>query len=373
MGLSSFSAKMADLTSHGLSVVSTIHTTSLIPEWAKQSAVLLAWPYAGGDFSPWLDAVEATYAHIAREVVRRERLIILCRDEAHQRHVEARLAQDTVEAGQVRFVCQPYNDVWVRDSAPLSVRGSEGVHLLNFRFNGWGGKYECLDDSLLAERLHLSGALGASLLEPVDFVLEGGSVEADGLGTIMTTRRCLLNPNRNPELSKVQIETCLRERLGADQVLWLEHGHAEGDDTDAHIDTLARFCSGDTIAYTACDQPEDPLYPEFRQMAEQLQTFASLEGRPYRLVALPMPAPIRDEEGNRLPATYANFLIINDAVLVPIYNDPADVVALQRLADCFPDREIIPIDCVSLIHQYGSLHCMTMQFPAEIEVNGCRL
>lgn len=349
--------------------MSTTPPTSLIPEWVEQSAVVLAWPYSGGDFSRWLDAVEATYAHIAIEVARRERLIVICRDTAHQRHIETRLTQDGAALERVRFVCQPYNDVWVRDSAPLSVLGRVGVHLLNFRFNGWGGKYECVDDSLLAERLHASGALGGSALEPVDFVLEGGSVEADGRGVIMTTRRCLLNPNRNPDWDKSQIEACLRERLGAEKVLWLEHGHAEGDDTDAHIDTLARFCSEDTIAYTACDQAEDPLYPEFQRMEEQLKTFTSLQGQPYRLVALPMPAPIRDEEGHRLPATYANFLIINGAVLVPVYRDPADVVALERLAACFPDRMIVPVDCVPLIHQYGSLHCMTMQFPAEIHVN----
>jgi agmatine/peptidylarginine deiminase len=181
----------------------------------------------------------------------------------------------------------------------------------------------------------------------------------------MTTTRCLLNPNRNPEYSRSEIEAVLSERLGARKVLWLEYGYAEGDDTDAHIDTLARFCSSDTIAYTACDRPDDPLYDEFLAMAEQLATFSNRLGQSYRLVPLPIPSPILSESGDRLPATYANFLIINDAVLVPVYADPADAIALDRLAGCWPERTIIPIDCVSLIRQYGSLHCMTMQFPAH--------
>jgi agmatine/peptidylarginine deiminase len=340
--------------------------TFLIPEWAEQSAVFLAWPYDEGDFTPWLPAVEKTYFHIAVEVARRERLIVACRSEDHRQSIERGLIERGADIGQIRFVVMPYNDVWVRDTAPLSVQTEAGPRMLDFRFNGWGGKYEHADDAAIARRLHESGALGITTLKAVDFVLEGGSVETDGAGSVMTTTRCLLNPNRNPDCSKDQIEAQLEARLGADQILWLEHGHAEGDDTDAHIDTLARFCSPDTIAYTACDQPDDPLYPEFTRMAAQLATFRNASGQPYRLVPLPIPAPIRSEEGDRLPATYANFLIINEAVLVPIYNDPADRVALERLATCFPDHEIIAIDCLPLIRQYGSLHCMTMQFPSSI-------
>ena len=345
-----------------------ITRTCLVAEWADQSAIFLAWPYAKGDFMPWLAAVEETYRHIAVEVARRERLIVACRSEDHRQGIEAKLAAAGAELGQVRFVIMPYNDVWVRDTAPLSVRGKSGIRMLDFRFNGWGGKYEHADDAAIARRLHESGVLGTTAMEAVDFVLEGGSIETDGAGTILTTTRCLLNPNRNPSLSKAQIEAQLAARFGAEQVLWLEHGHAEGDDTDAHIDTLARFCSPDIIAYTACEQPADPLYAEFAAMAAQLATFRNVEGQPYRLVPLPIPAAIRSEEGDRLPATYANFLIINDAVLVPVYHDPADQVALARLADCFPGREIIAVDCVPLIRQYGSLHCMTMQFPSSIPV-----
>ncbi len=343
--------------------------TVLIPEWAEQSAVLLAWPYAEGDFSPWLGDVQRTYGAIAEAVVRRQTLIVACRSASHRQDIEAHLQARGVDLSRIRFVVLPYNDVWVRDTAPLSVQGRDGLRWLDFRFNGWGGKYAHADDAALAERVHAAGVVSGVPRDPVAFVLEGGSVESDGDGTIMTTTRCLLNPNRNPSFSKTQIEAQLDRHLGADQVLWLEHGHAEGDDTDAHIDTLARFCSPHVIAYTACEQTDDPLYGEFQAMAAQLATFRNRAGELYRLVPLPIPAPIRSEDGDRLPATYANFLIINDAVLVPVYNDPADQVALERLAACFPGREMVAIDCVPLIRQYGSLHCMTMQFPSPAHLS----
>lgn len=340
-----------------------ISTTYLIPEWADQSAVLLAWPHADGDFARWLPAVETTYLHIALEIARRQILIIACHDPSHQAHIAALLAGGGVDATQVRYAFIPYEDVWVRDTAPLTVATPDGPRLVNFRFNGWGGKYPHGADSHLGRNLYVTGLLGNTPMADIDFVLEGGSVESDGLGTLLTTTRCLLNPNRNPELDRAQIEARLRAHLGATRVLWLEHGHAEGDDTDAHIDTLVRFCSPDTLAYTACDRPDDPLHAEFQAMAAQLQTFTAATGSAYRLVPLPIPAPIRGEGGDRLPATYANFLVVNGAVLVPVYNDPADALALARLAECFPEREIVAIDGIPLIRQFGSLHCMTMQFP----------
>ncbi|MGZ8217106.1 agmatine deiminase family protein [Methylomagnum sp.] len=343
--------------------------TYLIPEWAEQSAVLLAWPYAEGDFSPWLAAVEEIYTTIAAAIAQRQTLIVACRDESHRAKIAAQLAALSVDASQVRYAVIPYNDVWVRDTAPLSIQTPEGIRLLDFRFNGWGGKYEHSADAKLAENLYATGLLGATPIHKVDLVFEGGSIEADGAGTLMTTSRCLLNPNRNPELSREDIEARVKASFGAEKILWLEHGHAEGDDTDAHIDTLARFCSPDTIAYTACDKPDDALFPEFETMAAQLRTFTSNSGQPYRLVPLPIPQAIYSEDGDRLPATYANFLIINGAVLVPVYDDPADTKALERLAECFPGREMVAIDCIPLIRQYGSLHCMTMQFPWNVGVS----
>lgn len=348
----------------------TDYVTSIrfIPEWEKQSAVLIAWPPHSGDFAPWLDEVEQTYAAIAAAVSRRETLLIACLDPAHEAHIDAMLAATGADRSQIVFVKMPYNDIWVRDTAPLSRMNGNRAELLDFRFNGWGGKYECADDAALAARLVASGIFGETPRVAVDFVLEGGSIETDGLGTLLTTRYCLLNPNRNPHCSRADIEARLAETLGAERVLWLDHGKAEGDDTDAHVDTLARFCSADTIAYTACDDNTDPHYPPLKAMEEQLQNLRQADGRPYTLVPLPIPSPIRDQEGARLPATYANFLIVNGAVLVPVYGDPADVIALERLAQCFPGRDVVPLHCTPLIRQYGSLHCMSMQFPEAVGV-----
>jgi agmatine/peptidylarginine deiminase len=203
-------------------------------------------------------------------------------------------------------------------------------------------------------------------LQSVDLILEGGSIDSDGRGTLLTTRHCLLNPQRNPEYDCVGLEGLFGQIFGTRQVLWLDHGELEGDDTDGHIDTLARFCDEHTIAYVRCDDPQDSHYAPLREMERELQAFRDSDGRPYGLVPLPLPAPKRDEHGKRLPATYANFLIINGAVLVPVYGDAQDAVALECLAPCFPGREIVPIHCLPLIHQYGSLHCVTMQLPAGV-------
>lgn len=334
-----------------------------VPEWENQSAVLIAWPPCGGDFAPWLDGVEETYAAIAAAVSRRETVLIACPDQAHERRIGDILANTGADRSRIVFIRLPYDDIWVRDTAPLSRLNDGRVELLDFRFNGWGGKYESADDAALAARLVATGIFGQTPKVAVDLVLEGGSVETDGLGTVLTTSRCLLNPNRNPGYGRAEIEARLAETLGADRILWLDHGKVEGDDTDAHVDTLARFCSEHTIAYTACDDESDPHYSPLKAMERQLQDMKQRNGRPYALAPLPIPGPIRDEEGRRLPATYANFLIVNGAVLVPVYGDPADSVALERLARCFPDRATVPIHCTPLIRQYGSLHCMSMQFP----------
>ena len=338
------------------------------PEWAEQSAVLLAWPYGKGDFSPWLDEVEATYEAIAFNIASRQRLIIACQDTQHRRLIENRLYGRGVNLANVSLVEIPYNDVWVRDTAPLTVETDKGPQLLDFRFNGWGGKYEHGDDARLARNLYNTGALGRTRMESVDFVLEGGSLETDGEGTLLTTTYCLLNPNRNSGLSQAQIEEQLKSAFGLKRVLWLGHGHAEGDDTDAHVDTLARFCPHQTIAYTACDDPHDADYAGLKAMEDDLKTLRTADGKPYKLVPLPIPKPIHSEDGGRLPATYANFLIINGAVLVPVYGDPADDVALRRIQECFPGREMVSIPSTPLIRQFGSIHCMTMQFPKSVSM-----
>jgi len=199
-------------------------------------------------------------------------------------------------------------------------------------------------------------------------ILEGGSIESDGNGTILTTCECLFEGNRNPHLSRKEIETSLAEQLGAEHFLWLQHGFLAGDDTDSHIDTLARLCPNDVILHVTCDDPDDLHFEEFARMTEQLRSFRTKKGAPYNLVPLPWPEAIFDENGTRLPATYANFLIINNAVLVPTYRDKADTAALEAVQKVFPRHEIIGIDCLPLILQHGSLHCVTMQIPKGVLV-----
>jgi agmatine deiminase len=337
----------------------------LPPEWAPQSGVLLTWPHARGDWASRLNEVEPVFAAIAREIARRERVLIACDDAVHGAHVAARLQSSGVDMNRVTLGVAPSNDTWARDHGPITVLCRDKPVLLDFRFNGWGGKYAHNLDNAITRRLQAHGVFGQTPLENIDWVLEGGSIEVDGSGTLLTTTRCLLAPTRNPQLSREQIERELRDWLGLKRILWLEHGHLEGDDTDSHIDTLARYCDVHTVAYVACDDPRDAHYADLKAMEAELKAFRAADGSPYRLVPLPWPQAQHDSE-RRLPATYANFLIINGAVLVPTYRDPADAVALERLQTCFPEREIVGIDCVPVIAQYGSLHCLTMQLPAGV-------
>ncbi|QKT04867.1 agmatine deiminase family protein [Ectothiorhodospiraceae bacterium 2226] len=334
-------------------------------EWAPQSGVMLTWPHAASDWAPRLAEVEPVFVAIAREVGRREHVLVSCRDAAHRAHV-ADLLADAVPAERLHLHIAPSNDTWVRDHGPITVLDGTHPTLLDFTFNGWGRKYEARLDNALTGVLHAQGAFGDHALRAVDLVLEGGSIEVDGAGTLLTTTRCLLSPMRNPALGCQALEAQFGELMGIERVLWLEHGYLVGDDTDSHIDTLARFCDSDTIAYVRCDDPADEHYTELQAMEAELQALRRADGSPYRLVPLPWPGAKHDERGERLPATYANFLIINGAVLVPTYRDAADAEALARLAECFPEREVVGIDCLPLIHQFGSLHCVTMQVPAGV-------
>jgi len=340
--------------------------TCLPPEWAPQSGVMLTWPHKHGDWATRLPQVEPVFVAIARQISRHEKVLISCYDTKHRTHIENLLVADGVDLRRVILHIVPSNDTWARDHGPITVTCQNEPLLLDFNFNGWGGKYGYELDNAITRRLYAADIFGNTPLQSVDIVLEGGSIEVDGSGTLLTTSRCLLAPTRNPTLTREQLEAHLKELLGLNRILWLDHGYLAGDDTDSHIDTLARYCDRQTIAYVACDDPQDEHYAELKAMENELKTFVATDGNPYRLVALPWPQARLDEEGNRLPATYANFLIINDTVLVPTYRDPADVVALKRIKECFPDREIVGIDCLPLIYQFGSLHCVTMQLPAGV-------
>lgn len=340
-------------------------------EWAPQSAVMLTWPHPGTDWSELLDQVEPVFMAIARSVLRFEHLVISCEHVIRAQELQNELnqfAQQQGLPGRVISVPAPANDTWARDHGPITVDTDDGPTLLDFRFNAWGGKFPWEKDDALNRHLANAGAFGRCPLQPVDLVLEGGSIESDGEGTLLTTSECLLTPTRNPSQDRTAIERLLSELLGADRMLWLNHGYLAGDDTDSHIDTLARFCAPDHICYVACPDPDDEHYAALAAMEEELKQFRQRDGSPYRLTALPWPDPIYDDDGQRLPATYANFLIINNAVLLPVYGVAQDDDAIAIVADLFPDREVIPIDCRPLIGQHGSLHCVTMQLPAGVVV-----
>lgn len=335
--------------------------TVLPAEWAPQSAIQLTWPRAEGDFAEHFAAVEDTFIEIAVAISQFETVLIVYGLDTTI--LMARLLAAGARADRLQIHQAASNDVWARDHGPITVfRDGKPVHL-DFVFNGWGGKFEAGLDTQITRALAAQGVWKAPV-ETLDFVLEGGGIESDGLGTLLTTERCLLAPTRNPQFNKAQIEQKLKDWFGVSRVLWLKHGDLLGDDTDGHIDTIARFCDAQTIAYQACDDPADAHYEDLKAMERELQDLRQGNGRPYKLVPLPLPAAIFDEDGKRLPAGYPNFLILNGAVLVPLYGDRInDPITLERLRPCFPDRKVIGIDCRALIQQYGSLHCVTMQIP----------
>lgn len=332
-------------------------------EWEPQDAVLLCMPHKNTDWAPCLPKVQALFLKILAAVTRFERVVLIADDPDAVRRT---CRQAGIPDDRLLIATAPSNDTWARDFGPITLLEQNRPVLLNFQFNAWGGKFEADLDNRINGTLHRQGLFGTTPLREQPIILEGGSIESDGRGTLLTTTACLLNPNRNPALNRDELEAALRRSLGIERILWLHHGHLAGDDTDSHIDTLARFCPNNTIAYVRCDDPQDEHFPDLQLMEQELHALRTTEGQPYHLVPLPWPTPQHDETGQRLPATYANFLPINGAVLVPLYNDPHDADALRILQTLFPDREIIGIDCSVLIRQHGSLHCLTMQLPQGV-------
>lgn len=305
-----------------------------------------------------LDDARQCIAHIVREIARQTTVCLI---------VPPGHKPDRAEWGfndRVRYYEIPTNDTWARDFGPITVETDEGLKCVDFKFNGWGLKFAADKDNLINTRLELLSALPGPLENRLNFVLEGGSIESDGRGTILTTSRCLLSPNRNGESSKQEIEKYMANTLGAKHVLWLDHGALAGDDTDSHIDTLARLAPNDTIIYCGAGDDSDPNNDHLKAMAVELKMLRTPEGNPYHLVELPLPSPIHDENGEQLPATYANFLISNDYIYLPTYGqERKDTLASLIIQTVFPDHVVVPVDCRALIRQHGSLHCVTMQLP----------
>jgi agmatine deiminase len=340
-----------------------MHPHRLLPETAAQCAILLTWPHMNSAWADSLEAVTTVYLDIARAVVAHEKLLIVCYDQELAGEIRQTCARAGIPLDAILFFTAWTNDTWIRDYGPLAVSDGTGLRLLDFVFDGWGRKYPAELDNAVTRKLETGGVFKPSCRR-FRLVLEGGSIDTDGQGSLLTTTNCLITNSRNPGYDKAAFERLFAEEMGIQRVLWLDYGELEGDDTDAHIDMLARFCSPHTIAYTQCTDRSDSQFTGLNAMELQLGNFTTLEGRPYQLIPLPLPAPVHSATGERLPASYANFLIINGAVLVPVYDDPADAIALERLDVAFPDRQVIPVNCLPLIQQYGSLHCATMQLPA---------
>lgn len=333
-------------------------------EWEPQAAVLIAWPHAGTDWAERLAEVETTYVALAVAATRFEPLIVVVADNAVRAHAEGLLRRAGADLARIRFVELPYDDTWLRDSGPITLKAADGgFQLTDFRFTGWGGKFGAEQDDALIAGLVGAGVFGQAAHKRIDWALEGGGIESDGAGTILTTWRCLAQ--RHPEQNRAEMGAILRDGLHAQRVLWLDYGYLEGDDTDAHIDTLARFAPGGRIVYQACDDAGDAHHDELRRMGEELAALRTADGKPYALYPLPWARPVLDE-GRRLAASYANYLIVDGAVLVPAYGDPADDEAARIIASAHPGREVVQVPCRPLIWQNGSLHCITMQLPAGL-------
>ncbi len=328
-------------------------------EWMPQSATLIAWPHRNTDWKEELHEITTCYQALANTIAVRQQLIILC--ESKKSIVDL---FDAALLKNIAFVEMDFNDTWVRDYGPITILRQGKPVLHDFRFNGWGLKFSSNLDNQVNKKLYKAKVFrdDVSFISRKDFVLEGGSIESDGNGTLMVTRQCLLSANRNEHLSKIEIEEELRQTFGVERVLWLKYGHLEGDDTDGHIDMLARFCDANTIMYATCSS-DDLHRNQLMSMENELKKFTRSDGSNYRLVPVPLPNSVFNSGGRQLPATYLNFLFLNDAVLVPVYENEKDEEALHCFKKVFNKHEIIPVQSLSLLKQNGSLHCATMQLP----------
>lgn len=342
----------------------------LPPEWSPQDGILLTWPHENTDWGPNLNDVEPVYVEIVRNILRFESVVLVVNDSKEKQRVEALLLQTPLlqtqfSTTQIYWVIAPTDDTWARDHGPITVINdrSNEVKPINYQFNGWGQKYLHAKDNAINEVLFSQSYFNNQLAQNSSLILEGGGIELNEHQTLLTTKACLLNSNRNPEFDLPALEQIFRAELGIKHFHWLDNGYLAGDDTDSHIDTLARFAPNNTIVYVACDDENDEHYMSLKSMESELNSFKTKSEQSYRLLALPWPKAKFNTDGERLPATYANYLIINGAVLVPTYNDNADQKALDIIATAYPDREIIGINCVPIINQFGSLHCLTMQLP----------
>jgi len=339
-------------------------------EWEEQDAIMLTWPHHETAWSHCLAAIEAIFVEIAMHISQFEHIIIVCQNNDHKKHIISLLALNRNNKSRFHFYAIPSDDTWARDHGPICIFRDGDPEILDFTFNGWGGKYAAILDNRISRELHRLGAFADVPFKSLDFVLEGGSIESDGQGSLLITTQCILSKARNPGFKQQEIANLFKQELGAEHILWLHHGRLIGDDTDGHIDTLARFVDTETICYVVCTDRSDAHFDQLQKMETELKKIRTKQGRPYHLIPLPLPTAKYSTNHQRLPATYANFLIINGAVLVPTYNDKNDIPALESIKSAFPKRKIIGINCAQIIEQNGSLHCLTMHFPRGTVANG---
>lgn len=348
------------------SVATTTASRRLPAEWENQDCVILAWPHENTDWAYILPEARRCIAEIVRAIADAGECVALvgpaefCLDS---------IREQNFDSSRVRFFDLPTNDTWARDFGPITVESDGSKLLLDFKFNGWGLKFAADKDNLITSRLNALGLFAHRVENRLNFVLEGGSIESDGKDTLLTTAECLLSPNRNGQCNREEISEYLRKAFGLNHILYLNHGALIGDDTDSHIDTLARLAPNDTIIYCGPGDADNPNHQELAKMKEELSTLRTPSGQPYNLIELPLPDVI-EIDGEILPATYANFLITPTLILMPTYGQAQkDMLAAQVLKIAFPEHDICGIDCIPLIRQHGSLHCVTMQIPAGT-VNG---
>ncbi|MGY5354072.1 agmatine deiminase family protein [Wenyingzhuangia sp. IMCC45467] len=332
-------------------------------EWEAQSFIQFTFPHPESDWAYMYNEVVTCFVDIINATADFQPVLVGCFNiQAVQQYFNQRTKHP------IYFVQVPSNDTWARDHAAITVLKDEKPILLDFTFNGWGQKFKADLDNQITKNLKDSVFKNTNI-KTIDFVLEGGAIESDGEGTLLTTSECLLSKFRNPNMTKNQIEDYLKGVFGLKKILWLDHGYLAGDDTDSHIDTLARLCNPTTIAYVKCDNEKDEHFEALQKMETQLKSFSNSNNQPYNLIALPWPNACFDDDGERIPATYANFLIVNGGVLVPTYNVPQDQEALDIIQTIFPDRKVVGLNCKALIDQHGSLHCISMQYPEKVKLN----
>ncbi len=327
-------------------------------EWHPQQLVELAWPDVHTDWANMLPEVQQCYTEVVTAIAKRAKVLLLCTDVDA---VKKNFPHEVLSA--ITFAEVDYNDTWARDFGGITVFKDNQPQILDFAFNGWGLKFAANHDNCSNRNLKANGFFGETpLLNCKNVVLEGGSIESDGNGTLLTTSVCLLSDNRNDEWGKPELENLLKERLGVSKILWLDYGHLQGDDTDGHVDTLARLAPNNSIVYCQSTNPDDVHFEALQRMEDQLKSFTNINGEEFELFPIPLPSPVFDGD-DRLPATYVNYLILNGAVLVPVYGVPEDEQALEVIAKAHPGYEIVGINCVALVKQHGSLHCITMNYP----------